>query len=131
LTLEGNISDDTILDTDVLEVTQEDESFKLPASTEEELAEATASTMLRGGGARVMQMKRVRGHPVMTTIMLVTGLLLLAPMAILANVFFYTPGLPLDASAKTARAGEDKYGWIKETNLLKEVIDGIADMLPK
>ncbi|MBI4584783.1 MAG: helix-turn-helix domain-containing protein [Planctomycetes bacterium] len=129
ITLEGNLSDDTILDTDVLEVTQEDESFKLPPASEEDLAaEATASTLLRGGGARVLQMKRVKGHPVMTSIMLVTGLALLAPIAILTHVFFYTPGLP-EKLAQPARGGEDTYQWITDYNPLRGAVESIADML--
>lgn len=86
ITLEGRVTEDTILDTDVLELTDEDDELMLDSA--DDLTEgATSSLIRRGGGARVMQMKRVAGHPAWTAGLLVSAILMVLPIAVLLSVF--------------------------------------------
>ncbi len=122
ITMEGTVSDDdTILDTDVLDLS-DDADFQLDATAEGTVGGTDASTLLRGGGARVMQMKRVKGHPVMTTILLVTGILLLIPLAVFVNVFYFDRNVAPPGSTDTTQ-------WIGEYNVLKDAIESTADLV--
>ena len=85
ITLEGSVPEDTILDTDVLELTDEDDELTLDSA--DELTEGATSSLIRGGGARVMQMKRVAGHPAWTATLLVTAVIMLLPIGVLLTVF--------------------------------------------
>ena len=66
-----------------------------------------------------MQMKRVKGHPVMTTLLLVTGLLLLIPLAVLMNVYYFDRLGP----------GPSDQPWIQEYNFFKGILESTADSL--
>lgn len=85
ITLEGSVTEDTILDTDVLELTDEDDELVLDGG--DELTEGATSSLIRGGGARVMQMKRVKGHPLWTSGLMITAILMVLPVAVLLNIF--------------------------------------------
>lgn len=120
ITLEASVSDDdTILDTDVLDLEGED-SFELEPTAEDDIA-GDASTLIRGGGARVMQMKRVKGHPIMTSVVLVTAIFLMIPMAVLTNVYFYD---------KESAPQPSKKIWVEDHHYgLKGFIESGSDFL--
>ena len=132
ITVEGNVSDETLLDTDLLEIGEEEDSFKLdPAGEESAPTEVTEATLLRGGGARVMQMKRKKGHPVLTALLAATAVALLFPLGIYLNLCFVVNQGETPAATKIAEKGgkekDSPYKWIKDSNLLGGVIETIAD----
>jgi hypothetical protein len=121
ITLEGSITDDdTILDTDVLDLGADDGAFRMDAGVAG--GDPTASTLLRGGGSRVMQMKRVKGHPVMTAVLAVTALLLIPSMAVVTTVLHFD-------KTDVAHPADDPSGaWIKDTSgSVKSVVESTAD----
>lgn len=127
ITLEGSVDEETILDTDVLELTDEDEDFQLDAGDEDELTvEATASTLIRGGGARVMQMKRVRTHALWTFFLLLNAIVMLVPLAVLTNIYFFDGVGEREAAAPNAKKASQ---WIHDHNYLRGMIDPIADTI--
>ena len=112
ITLEG----DTILDTEVLDL-GDDGDFQLDAGGTDH-----ASTLLRSGGARVMQMKRVKGTPVMTCLLLLTGVLLFIPLAVLVNIYFFDRFYPT--------SGPSDQQWIQETaGVMRPFLESIADAI--
>jgi len=123
ITMEGSLrNDDTVLDTDVLDLDIDDDSgFELDPTTDGLMPSEDASTLLRGGGARVMQMKRVKGHPVMTTVLLLTGIVLLVPLATLVNIYFF------DRIDGPSSLGTSQ--WIGEYNMLRGSIESVADFV--
>lgn len=125
ITLEGSVSEDTILDTDVLDLTDEDDAFQLDDAAKDELtAAATASTLLRGGGSRVMQMKRVKSSNWgWTALLLGTALLMLVPVGVLVNLYFYDQHDP--RGMPTQRTGIANR--IKEWNFLQGPVESLAD----
>ncbi len=127
ITLEGSVDEETILDTDVLELTDEDEDFQLDAGDEDELTvEATASTLIRGGGARVMQMKRVRTHALWTFFLLLNAIVMLVPLAVLINIYFFDGvGEREAAEPNAAKASQ----WIHDHNYLRGMIEPISDTI--
>ncbi len=127
ITVEGNISDDTLLDTDLLEIGEEEDSFKLDSATEETLVDPTEATLLRGGGARAMQMKRKKSHAAWTISMVVTSLVLLVPLGVSLNTFFVTR-FGENKMTEVASGGEPVYKWIFDSNVLAGVVKGIADL---
>jgi excisionase family DNA binding protein len=90
LTVEGTVSDDTLLDTDLLEMGEEEDSFKLDTTADESVTEPTEASLLRGGGARAMQMKRKKSHAPFTVFLVLTVLALICPLGITLNTLFVT-----------------------------------------
>jgi hypothetical protein len=100
ITVEGNVMDETLLDTDtnLLEVGEEEDSFKLDqgAAGDEVLTEPAETALLRGGGARAMQMKRRKSHAPFTISLVLTAIVFLAPLAVTMYTLFTTRGGKID-----------------------------------
>lgn len=115
LTLEGSISDDTILDTDVLDLTDEDDDFNLDEGLD------PASTLIRSGGPRTMQMQRAPSHALFTFFLMLGTLLSMVPIAVMMSIFIFDR--PGDFSASDASQ------WITEANFLKDAVNSIGDSI--
>jgi excisionase family DNA binding protein len=123
----GGVEDDrTLLDTDLLDLGGQTDPFSSDTVEEGVGAGATeAGTLLRGGGARVMQMKRKQGHPLMTAILALSCILLLLPLGIMTNLLFAHSHSP---EAKDTLPAKDSYGWIMDFNVLDGAVEGVADL---
>lgn len=123
ITVEGNVTDETLLDTDtnLLEVGEEEDSFKLDAGAgDDALTEPAETALLRGGGARAMQMKRRKSHAPFTVALVFTALVFLAPLAVTLNTLFTTKGGKIDPK---------NISWIFDANgYVGGIIEGIADL---
>ncbi|MFN0058003.1 MAG: helix-turn-helix domain-containing protein [Planctomycetota bacterium] len=74
------VGDDTVLDTDGLEL---GDDFKLSA---DDTSGGEEETLLTGGGVRSMQVVRKQSHAAMTAVLAATVLLALAPSALMLNL---------------------------------------------
>ena len=90
----------------------------------DELTEAATSSLIRGGGARVMQMKRVKAQPLWLAFLMLTSLGLFAPLAVVFNIFTF------DAKIEDPIASVDSthYQWIEDSNFLRDAVESMADM---
>jgi excisionase family DNA binding protein len=126
--LEEDLVEETILDTDVLDLTDEDDTFDLE---DDEGGEDSASTLIRSGGARVMQMKRVRSHGLWTVLLVLTAFVMFIPLAVMVNLFYYDSNVPREPVAAQARPGPT---WIADYNFLRGGVEAVAsavtDALP-
>lgn len=113
LTLEGSITDDTILDTDVLDLTDEDDDFQL------EEGDDPASTLIRSGGPRTMQMQRAPSHALFTILLMVGTLLSMVPIAVLVSLFIFNGHDPINQSSAT--------DWITDANFLRGAMESVGD----
>ena len=122
ITLDGTArEDDTILDTDVFDNELADESAMDMIETESG-GPADPSTLLRSGGARVMQMKRVKGTPAMTCLLLLTGVLLFIPLAVLVNIYFFDRFHPPSEPSQQQ--------WIQDAaSVMRPALESIADAI--
>jgi len=129
ITVEGNVSDDTLLDTDLLDLGDEEDSFKLDeTAADDTLVDPTEATLLRGGGARAMQMKRKKSHAAWTVLLVATAIILLVPLGVCLNTLFITGAGETDAIVTTSTSNEPIYQWILDSNVLGGLIEGIADL---
>ncbi len=79
----GSIGEDTVLDTDGLEL---DDDFDL-GSDDDTVAAGSGDTFLAGGGGtQQMQMIQKRGSPAMTVLLVATLLVMLGPAAVVLNL---------------------------------------------
>ena len=119
-----SLGDDTLLDTELLDLGEEGDTFEADTAEELTVEDITEQgTLLRGGGARVMQMKRKKSHALWTAGLAISSLLLLLPLGILTNMIFVS-----SAEGPGVTAAKESYGWISEYNVLDGVVEGIADM---
>lgn len=114
ITLEGNISDETLLDTELLDLGVEgggeEETFKLDVGGEDTSADATEATLLRGGSSRSMQMKRKEASRWETLVMAATMALLIPAAGVFFNAFFDDQlGGKLGAGSGE---GKQSSGWV-------------------
>lgn len=108
--------DDTLLDTDVLSLDEDEtDTFDLDTADETLLDLEEEGTLLRSGGARVMQMKRKKSGTGMTVVLAVTALLLLLPMSVLVSLA-YLEGPALGAVAQK----NEGHDWIRSSRGLVE-----------
>ncbi len=115
--------DTTLLDTEGLDLSDDADPFNTDTSEETGATDlAGTGTLLRSGGARVMQMKRKSGSPAMTVLLALSVLLLLLPLATLTHLVFASSG-----ESKTGAAPKDSFGWITEYNILEGTVEAIAD----
>jgi hypothetical protein len=138
ITVEGNISDETLLDTNLLEIGDEptQDSFKLDTTASDEgVTEPMESMLLRGGGARAMQMKRKKSHAGWTIAMVLTALLLLVPLGITLNILFVTKSMAegtvpegKDPKAPKGQKSVEVYKWVFDLDVMPGLYNGIADM---
>jgi len=118
--------DPTLVDTDAMGISGDlaDDSDPFSADTAEETSASDlteAGTLLRSGGARVMQMKRKSGSPWPTLFLGVAALLLLLPLGILVNVIFAS-------SEETKKVSSTSASWVTEYNFLESTVESLADM---
>ncbi len=126
ITVEGTVNDETMLDTDLLEIGEEEDSFKLDTTSEETLADATEGTLIRGGGARAMQMKRKKSHAPLTVALAITAVLLFPPVGIALNLVTVSR-----AEGEAPAGGKSPiYKWVLDSSDMfgKWWVDGLADL---
>jgi hypothetical protein len=114
---------DDILDLEGLE--GDSDPFASDTVEETSLTDVTEpGTLLRGGGARVMQMKRKRSHAAWTAVLALAALLLILPVGITTHLLFaHSPQM-----AEGATPTPSTYSWIQEYNFLGGVVESIADI---
>ncbi len=78
----GSIGEDTVLDTDGLEL---DDDFDL-GSDDDTVAAGSDDTFLAAGGTQQMQMVQKKGSPAMVAVLVATLLVMLAPAAVVLNL---------------------------------------------
>ena len=118
----GELGEDTLLDTD-LDFGDETDTFDVDAVDDLTADISDEGAILRGGGARVMQMKRKESHALFTSFLAVTGALLLIPLGIVTNTIYLTGG-PADGDVPPAPA------WVEDSaGIVGGVVEGIADFL--
>jgi excisionase family DNA binding protein len=121
----GAEDDSTLLDTDLLDLGGESDPFTSDTVEETQAGEATEQgTLLRGGGARVMQMKRKESQAAWTVILAVACVFLLLPLGVLTNLMFIH-----SADAKEGISAKDSYGWITEfpaADMVHSLVNGVA-----
>ncbi len=126
----GDIGDETLLDTDILDLGEDDaDTFELDTTEDTLLDPTEEGTLLRGGGARVMQMKRRKSHAGWTAILALGGLLMLVPLAVLLSTVYIE-------DLRIGDIGDDKgratHAWIDEYGgSLRGAVDWLADLFVK
>ncbi len=119
----GDAADATMLDTDLLDLSGESDPFSADTAEETSASDLTeAGTLLRGGGARVMQMKRKTANPFEAVGLALTVLVLILPLGILTNIVFGS-----SEESKTGVPPKDAYSWITDYNFLQGAVEGVAD----
>lgn len=117
--------DATLLDTDLLDLSSDADPFSADTAEETSATDMTeAGTLLRGGGARVMQMKRKESHAGLTIVLAVTALFLVAPLGVLTNLVFGS-----SEDSKKGTPAKDSYAWITDYNFLQGPVEGVADFV--
>ena len=113
---EDSLGDETLLDTDILDLGDDDaDTFELDTTEDTLLDPTEEGSLLRGGGARVMQMKRRKSHAPWTVLLSFAGLALLIPLAVLLGTV-HNEGLTVgggdfvDAQHRHSQDWIDDYG---------------------
>lgn len=108
----GSIGEDTVLDTDGLEL---DDDFDLD-SDDDTVAAGSDETFLAGGGTQQMQMIQRKGSPVMVALLVATMLLMIAPAAVVLNLIGARGGIYPD--------------WVSDSPLtaLNSVVESVIGM---
>lgn len=117
-----SVDDSTLLDTDLLDLGGEGDPFS--SDTVEETASdlTEQGTLLRGGGARVMQMKRKTSHAAWTVALALSCLVLILPLGVLMSLMFAQSEASKGGSLPAATS------WVKKFNILEGPVEAIADM---
>ena len=111
---EGGLGDETLLDTDILDLGDDDaDTFELDTTEDTLLDPTEEGSLLRGGGARVMQMKRRKSHAPWTVLLSLAGLALLIPLAVLLGTV-HNEGLTVGRGEFTEAQERHPQTWIKE-----------------
>ncbi len=127
LTVEGTVNDDTLLDTDLLDMGEEEDSFKLDSAiAEESAAEGTEPTLLRGGGARVMQMKRKADQSAWSVVFILTAVMMLPSLGVLLNSTFVSKAREVGGPASPG--GKSSSTWVASADVARGFVEGIADL---
>ena len=111
----GDPGDDTLLDTELLDL-GDDDDFSVDDLGDLNDDYMDDDSVLRGGGARVMQMKRRESHAGWTAMLAIACVLLLLPLGVLINLMFLN-------SAGVVGSGET---WISKANVLDGFVRAIA-----
>lgn len=127
---EDSLGDETLLDTDILDLGDDDaDTFELD-TTEDTLLDSTeeGGSLLRGGGARVMQMKRRKSHAPWTVLLSFAGLALLIPLAVLLGTV-HNEGLTVGRGDFVEAQERHSQDWIDQYGgYFTEMVHGIAEM---
>lgn len=127
---EDSLGDETLLDTDILDLGDDDaDTFELD-TTEDTLLDPTeeGGSLLRGGGARVMQMKRRKSHAPWTVLLSFAGLALLIPLAVLLGTV-HNEGLTVGRGDFVEAQDRHSQDWIDQYGgYFTEMVHGIAEM---
>ena len=133
-TADTDLGDETLLDTDILDLGDDDaDTFELDTTEDTLLDPTEEGTLLRGGGARVMQLKKRKSHAAWTVLLSFAALALLVPMAVLLATI-YNEDLTNDRGeyleAKKVHSQEWIRGWAGENGKegVRKAVHGIADM---
>ena len=133
-TADTDLGDETLLDTDILDLGDDDaDTFELDTTEDTLLDPTEEGTLLRGGGARVMQLKKRKSHAAWTVLLSFAALALLVPMAVLLATI-YNEDLTNDRGQYIEAKTVHKQGWIAEyagedgTKGIRGMVHGIADM---
>jgi len=130
ITVEGSVNDETLLDTDLLEIGEEEDSFKLDTASAATLSEPTEATLIRGGGARAMQMKRKKSHALLTISLVITAVLLFPPVGIALNM---CQVIQVEDGGAPMAKGPSVYKWVFDSSEIagKWWVEGIVDLFFK
>ena len=119
----GDLSDDTLLDTELLDLSEDGDTFDVDTAEDLTVDDLTEQgTLLRGGGARVMQMKRKKSHAAWTACLVAAALILIIPLGVTLQTFYANSGMKPDAVPD-----QEDYKWIHSLNVGQVVIEGTAD----
>lgn len=116
----ADLASDDLLDTADLDFGDETETFDIDAVDDFAGDMSEEGTLLRGGGARVMQMKRKQSHAGSTIGLALTLALMLASLAVVSNSAY---------TGSDAAAAGGKQAWVKEYNVLDGAVCWLADQL--
>ncbi|MEE3199899.1 MAG: helix-turn-helix domain-containing protein, partial [Planctomycetota bacterium] len=129
-----DLGDETLLDTDILDLGDDDaDTFELDTTEDTLLDPTEEGTLLRGGGARVMQMKKRKSHAAWTVLLSFAALALLVPMAVLLAII-YNENLTNDRGEYYEANKVHSQAWIKDyagksgKEGVRKAVHGIADM---
>lgn len=116
--------DATLMDTDLLDLGGDADPFTADTAEETSMGDdlTEVGTLLRGGGGRVMQMKRKKPHTVFTILLALSSLILLPSLGVFLNLLFTGAG-----DTHKGVPAQAAYGWILDSNILQGAVDGIAD----
>jgi len=128
---EGGLGDETLLDTDILDLGDDDaDTFELDTTEDTLLDPTEEGSLLRGGGARVMQMKRRKSHAPWTVLLSFAGLVLLIPLAVLLGTV-HNEGLTVGRGEFTQAQERHPQTWIKEWGGYFDFVHDLAEMFRK
>ena len=116
-----SVDDSTLLDTDLLDLGGEGDPFSSDTVEETSTDVTEQGTLLRGGGARVMQMKRKSSHAAWTVALALSCLILILPLGVLMSLMF--------AQSEASKGGPPaSTAWVKKFNILEGPVEAMADM---
>ena len=126
---EDSLGDETLLDTDILDLGDDDaDTFELDTTEDTLLDPTEEGSLLRGGGARVMQMKRRKSHAPWTVLLSFAGLALLIPLAVLLGTV-HNEGLTVGKGDFVEAQQRHSQDWIEQYGgYFTEMVHGIAEM---
>ncbi len=126
---EDSLGDETLLDTDILDLGDDDaDTFELDTTEDTLLDPTEEGSLLRGGGARVMQMKRRKSHAPWTVLLSFAGLALLVPLAVLLGTV-HNEGLTVGKGDFVEAQQRHSQDWIDQYGgYFTEMVHGIAEM---
>ena len=129
--LGGDLGDETLLDTDILDLGDDTDAdtFELDTTEDTLIDPAEEGTLLRGGGARVMTMRKKKSHAGWTSVLAIGGLLMLIPLAVLLSTVRLDD---LQMGDVVNSQDNAKQEWIHEYGeYFKGMIGSLADMFNK
>ncbi len=124
-----DLGDDTLLDTE-LDFGEETDTFDVDTVDDLTSDLTDEGTFLRGGGARVMQMKRKENNLWTTVVLALCAVALLLPLAVTTNTIYYSRidyGRIEPEAAPGAAPRADSYAWVRDYNFFGAVIETVAD----
>ena len=130
---EDSLGDETLLDTDILDLGDDDaDTFELDTTEDTLLDPTEEGSLLRGGGARVMQMKRRKSHAPWTVLLSFAGLALLIPLAVLLGTV-HNEGLTVGGGDFVEAQHRHSQDWIDDYGggFATEMVHWLAELFRK